>query len=584
MTCFALSDEAIGPTDDADGKFVLGDEETVISIEVAPPSAMIIQGDSVERLNDTNADAVATSTDGDHRDTTKRWSFVVRASFVAVSVIGMWTVTFNMLAGGKIGYGMSTGLFRMTSYGVVDLSGTIQDALQAGQLSHAPDLHRRIVKRGFCWIAVGTLEGGLYSMWLLSYEPARAGTAWQPIPIMLCLMNIYLCQFCLAAGVMLQAHHDLRPNVMRWFSVVLYGHALTWVGDCTPYPLVATIGSVLFLLSTTFGTFILVAHIDHNAERTDVRNGYRLLWGLAMWAIQCNTLHIASLPNLGVLLKSGLLMIWGRVCIKTFVPIAKRCFGNDSRKLWTYALPAAMVSLELGPCLLFLTSDIRTMEFWALLAMQELNSVVKNTGQYDRLYMFVRQLLRQPVLVRAREQMDERREALAPCDNVGEIAAPIVLLVTIGFEAAFGALRLERAQYLANGGILGGWTKQRNREAPIMMAIVLCFRALFCWIEITVRAYQKRITRANCNDTMAMFAPRKPAGSSLRLSIVTLAGDAVKKRRSSMMVLFNRIVHSQDAPEHMKYMVGALLALQPILFVIYSAAFGKVLVAEKAKQ
>ena len=65
------------------------------------------------------------------------------------------------------------------------------------------------------------------------------------------------------------------------------------------------------------------------------------------------------------------------------------------------------------------------------------------------------------------------------------------------------------------------------------------------------------------------------------LSIVTLGGDAVvRQRKSSMMVLCSRIVHSQDAPEHMKHMVGALLALKQIMFVIYSAGYGKVLVTQ----
>ena len=43
-----------------------------------------------------------------------------------------------------------------------------------------------------------------------------------------------------------------------------------------------------------------------------------------------------------------------------------------------------------------------------------------------------------------------------------------------------------------------------------------------------------------------------------------------------MAVLYHRVVHSDDdATVHMKYLAGAVFALQPALFVEYAAWFGK---------
>ena len=48
-----------------------------------------------------------------------------------------------------------------------------------------------------------------------------------------------------------------------------------------------------------------------------------------------------------------------------------------------------------------------------------------------------------------------------------------------------------------------------------------------------------------------------------------------KKRRSSMAVLYDRIVHSERAPIEMQCMDGALFALQTALLVCYAAKMGK---------
>ena len=99
-------------------------------------------------------------------------------------------------------------------------------------------------------------------------------------------------------------------------------------------------------------------------------------------------------------------------------------------------------------------------------------------------------------------------------------------------------------------------------EAPAMLIIVFLVRVTFCWIEMKVRDRQRPNETANADF-------QTPQDDSS-----TTAGGA-KKTRTSMAILYHRIVRSDDAPVHMQYMAGALFALQPIIFVDYSAGIGK---------
>ena len=147
------------------------------------------------------------------------------------------------------------------------------------------------------------------------------------------------------------------------------------------------------------------------------------------------------------------------------------------------------------------------------------------------------------------KEMNERREVIAPCDNLGEILSPLVILAALTLEGMFGLLPIGRAPYLAasDEGILCGWRHRRFQgEAPIkMIIVVLAVRVAFCYIEVAVRAHQQR---------------RAATGAV-----------AARGRRPSTAVLYDRVVRSRDAPVHMQCAAGGLLALQPLLFVCYAA-------------
>ena len=370
---------------------------------------------------------------------------------------------------------------------------------------------------------------------------------------------------------MMRAHRDRRPTVMVWMFSSLCFSWLGYFGICSPYPQISTFANALYVPLSTVGIYIVVLYIDEKAERKDVQRGYMFLTGISLWGIQANTLFITGLKDgLGSFVVSCALMAWQTVSLEVIIPVSKKCFGEDQRKLWSYVVPAFLLALELGPCLVLLGEDLTRWQFWALLMWQELNSVAKNTGKYDELYTAVMAQLGRPVSDEILNVTEEDRATLAPCDNIGEIASPIIVLLVLALEGLYDVLPIERAPYFAdaNEGILGAWRTRRFRgEAPIMMIIVLVVRLVFCWIELTIRARQRRDNGTGNNNATAELSNAEVSSDECAVG--------ARRRRSSMAVLYNRMVCSQEAPVEVKYMAGVAFALQALMFVIMAATMGK---------
>ena len=216
----------------------------------------------------------------------------------------------------------------------------------------------------------------------------------------------------LIAGVMPQAHRDRRPTIFVWYCASMSCGVLGIFGVNSPnLRWVYMLGGYLQLLIGTVGIYFVVMHVEKKAEQCDVAHGYTFMVGNCMGVIQDFTLWITSLKQgLNVYVVSCALMGFQKIYLKLFVPMCKKCLGDDDdRRLWSYPIPAMMLALELRPCLLLLSEDITSWKFWGLLMWQELNSVAKNTGTYGDLYVVVRSRLGRPVNDEAHKLMEELR-------------------------------------------------------------------------------------------------------------------------------------------------------------------------------
>jgi len=59
-------------------------------------------------------------------------------------------------------------------------------------------------------------------------------------------------------------------------------------------------------------------------------------------------------------------MLFQKVCLKVAIPVFKKCFGDDKKKMRPFAVPEGVLGLELAPCLLLLGSDMASLGFWGL--------------------------------------------------------------------------------------------------------------------------------------------------------------------------------------------------------------------------
>ena len=184
-----------------------------------------------------------------------------------------------------------------------------------------------------CWFTIGIFTGSVRSAALISFDAKRAGTIWQTERLLFLFVWSFICNVGLVGGVMMRAHKDRRPNVMKWFVLLYYFQFLAGSGSATPYPLIGALGKVLVLLVVIFGGYFLVMKIDKGAEQTDVQNGYKLLFGFAMSTIQWFNLYITSLTFLGPFVISAALMLFQKMALKVMIPGLKLCFGDDHRKM-----------------------------------------------------------------------------------------------------------------------------------------------------------------------------------------------------------------------------------------------------------
>jgi hypothetical protein len=236
--------------------------------------------------------------------------------------------------------------------------------------------------------------------------------------------------------------------------------------------------------------YVLVARtfIDEDVRRDDVHiykenvGGYKFLVATFIIFIMRDTLQLSTVTlkyisaytrltfftrgSTRVILVSLGMMVYHMFALKILIPINKLCFGRNNTTVWSCAaLPACILGLELGQCLLFMQSDLYTgtrfwtsPEFWSLLFFQELSSLIKNTGFSSYLIVWLRNLICFPLSESTRNRMEERRQTIAPLDNFAEITAPVVVAVALFFEAVFDWLPgFNRSHYLAPVGVLGAW-------------------------------------------------------------------------------------------------------------------------------
>lgn len=153
---------------------------------------------------------------------------------IATSVVGMGASVVAGLAGGKAGIYLQRGVLEASVFGIADALSTLSDFRQAEEPPATEPTRRSIVERSVCWLAIGLAQGTAETLERISYVQQPV-LRWQPLPILCHVSYFYICRVVFTGGVMMQAHRDRRPNVMKWFIMLQCAASFESIGTKTPY-------------------------------------------------------------------------------------------------------------------------------------------------------------------------------------------------------------------------------------------------------------------------------------------------------------------------------------------------------------
>ena len=190
-------------------------------------------------------------------------------ALITIALVGMWLLTFAVLAFGRTGISLGN-ICGQAAWGAVDI------AVIAINDEHAPQATERntIIKRALCWLAIGILVCLLESLMWTSYDQKKyEESEWQPESLLYDFAWKFGCLFFLPVCAMMRAHRDRRPTVAVWYALAI---SFAWLtvdlfGWCSPYPQISTLTYALYLLVATVGIYIciLVMHIDKKKSRAE---------------------------------------------------------------------------------------------------------------------------------------------------------------------------------------------------------------------------------------------------------------------------------------------------------------------------
>ena len=289
---------------------------------------------------------------------------------VIASLVGMGATVGLLIAGGVTALYMLFSILETLTYAVIDVAVIVNDKTEEGDPPTSAIIRDLIAKRGLCWLAIGVVQGPSIVLWYVWYDPNS--TVWQPEPMAWALVW-YGCHLFIIFGVM-KVHYDRRQNGLKWLVAVYCSQTLRDVGLCSPYVFIATLGRACYVISYLPGTYFLVFVCDNKAERIHVKNTYKMGICIIAFGVLYISLQIACAP-LTVVGRSMVHVAFHFVAVKALIPVSKLGFGDNERQNWSYIVPAVLLGLELGPCVMFIRSAFDDTSFWLLLFIQELNSV-----------------------------------------------------------------------------------------------------------------------------------------------------------------------------------------------------------------
>ena len=506
------------------------------------------------------------------------------ACFAAVTTIALVTGVFLVLGTGKIGSSVFEAFCIACIYAAVH-AGAQHDNPEHGGAMDANPLFPPVPKTSFdpcarwsqIWLLYFMLRAGLASVVEIDRDMSTEGTAWRPLTLGAAFAQSIL-HMTLVGTVLFQAHLE-RGYFYYWYHMIYIAIALMEFRFSSPYPMIGTFGSLLYIAMISVGTAVISLRLDAGKDRRLCKNrcapNHKSVRAapLTYFLSRCRSnvlcaavstvglcyfaLSVAG-SDLPVLIKSSVLTVFGPMVYSVMCPCSERAYGDDAvSRPWSFNLPAHVIALDLGQSILFLETGFDIRRCMPLLALQEVNSILRNTGRYARWYEKLRELIDQP-LSPERQIIQRRRLAvIAPCGAL-ELVSPVIILVVLMAEALFNMTSLEVAPSFATSGVLKVW-RSGNKTAEIMLllVLVLAIRAIFIVLETKLHFVKQERKVAPDDDDSGVN------------DNVQSDNPFVEEARA----LYDRI--ALTGPPLLRRMGTTAFFLNVVVFVPYASRFGR---------
>ena len=204
-----------------------------------------------------------------------------------------------------------------------------------------------------------------------------------------------------------------------------------------------------------------------------------------------------------------------------------------------------------------------------LALVQQMIALGKNTGVLD--------ILKVKLLGKG-SSAEKRSERViqAACDNIAELASPLILGIAILGETLYKALRAPETFY--DQGIFRHWRGDVSvPQTLITLALVTILRVIFLRVELTVSQYFADV-RARAEERKV--SPEEECKEECKVSpeVNTAKADADKRTAiDEWKAVLQRI---QDSSYYAKVMIAVGITVQIILVITESAWYAYYQVAE----
>ena len=120
------------------------------------------------------------------------------------------------------------------------------------------------------------------------------------------------------------AHRDRQPTVWRFYLCLQGTFTVAMIGKCAPYGrLIILVGFALGFLTFIIGGYVVVVVKDRDAERCNVKGGYKFMAGAMPIAAIVVMLLVVTMnwgTQIGALLNAVILAVFQLVVLAIVVP------------------------------------------------------------------------------------------------------------------------------------------------------------------------------------------------------------------------------------------------------------------------